>query len=73
MQPATTFTFGAAVLDTDAFNAFAETGDIFNHEVATRFRKHVLTEGGNDEGMIQYVKFRGKEPSVEPLLKKKRF
>jgi len=31
----------AAVLDTDAFNAFAETGDIFNHEVATRFRKHV--------------------------------
>ncbi|HNT42036.1 MAG TPA: M3 family metallopeptidase [Tenuifilaceae bacterium] len=63
----------AAVLDTDAFNAFAETGDIFNHEVATRFRKHVLTEGGNDEGMIQYVKFRGKEPSVEPLLKKRGF
>ena len=63
----------AAVLDTDAFNAFAETGDIFNHEVAARFRKHVLTEGGNDEGMIQYVKFRGKEPSVEPLLKKRGF
>jgi len=63
----------AAVLDTDAFNAFAETGDIFNHEVATRFRKHVLTEGGNDEGMIQYVKFRGIEPSVEPLLKKRGF
>lgn len=63
----------AAVLDTDAFNAFAETGDIFNHEVASRFRKHVLTEGGNDEGMVQYSKFRGKEPSVEPLLKKRGF
>jgi len=61
----------AAVLDTDAFSAFVETGDLYNQEIAKKFRKFILTEGGNDEGMIQYNKFRGKEPSVEPLLKKR--
>ncbi len=61
----------AAVLDTDAFNAFAESGNIFNPEIAAKFRKYVLTEGGNDEGMIQYLKFRGQEPSIEPLLRKR--
>lgn len=61
----------AAVLDTDAFNAFAETGDIYNKEIADKFRKYILTEGGSDEGMVQYNKFRGKEPSIEPLLKKR--
>lgn len=61
----------AAVLDTDAYNAFVETGNIYNREVASRFRKYILTEGGNDEGMIQYRKFRGKNPSIEPLLKKR--
>jgi len=61
----------AAVLDTDAFNAFAETGDIYNKDVAAKFRKYVLTEGGTDEGMVQYLKFRGKEPSIDPLLKKR--
>lgn len=63
----------AAVLDTDAFNAFAETGDIYNPEIAKMFRKYILTEGGNDEGMVQYLKFRGKEPSIDPLLKKRGF
>jgi peptidyl-dipeptidase Dcp len=61
----------AAVLDTDAFNAFAESGDIYNKVVAAKFRKYVLTEGGTDEGMVQYLKFRGKEPSIDPLLKKR--
>ncbi|HOZ13178.1 MAG TPA: M3 family metallopeptidase [Tenuifilaceae bacterium] len=61
----------AAVLDTDAFNAFAETGNLYNPEIARKLRKFILTEGGNDEGMIQYNKFRGKEPSIEPLLKKR--
>ncbi|MDI3528121.1 MAG: peptidyl-dipeptidase Dcp [Tenuifilum sp.] len=59
----------AEVLDADAFNAFVETGDIFNREVAAKFRKHILSDGGNDDGMKQYLKFRGKEPSIEPLLK----
>ncbi len=59
----------AEVLDADAFNAFIETGDIFNKEVAERFRKHILSDGGNNDGMAQYLKFRGKSPSIEPLLK----
>lgn len=61
----------AAVLDSDAFQAFVDSGDIFNKDLATKFRKYVLTEGGNDEGMIQYKKFRGQDPSLDPLLKKR--
>ncbi len=60
----------AAVLDTDAFNAFKETGDLFNPEVAARFRE-LLAKCGADEGMNVYLKFRGKEPSIEPLLEKR--
>ena len=58
----------AAVLDADAFDAFKQSGDIYNQELAAKFRKHCLSECGNDEGMVQYVKFRGQEPSKEPLL-----
>jgi peptidyl-dipeptidase Dcp len=61
----------AAVLDADAFAAFKETGDIYNHELAERFRKYCLAESGDDDGMAQYVKFRGHEPSIEPLLKRR--
>ncbi len=61
----------AGVLDTDAFNAFAESGNIFDPMTAARFKKFILTEGGRGEGMDQYLKFRGKEPSIEPLLKKR--
>jgi peptidyl-dipeptidase Dcp len=61
----------AAVLDADAFNAFKESGNIYNPELAAKFRKHCLAESGDDEGMIQYKKFRGQDPSVEPLLKKR--
>lgn len=59
----------AEVLDADAFEAFKETGDIFNVEVADKFRKYVLTPGGIDDAMDMYVNFRGKEPGIEPLLK----
>ncbi len=61
----------AAVLDSDAFQAFLDSGNIFNKEIANRYRKYILTEGGNDDGMIQYAKFRGKEPTLEPLLRKR--
>ena len=62
--------YWASVLDTDAFNAFKETGDIFNREYAAKFRE-LLEKCGSDEGMEIYRKFRGKEPSLEPLLKKR--
>lgn len=57
------------VLDSDAFQAFKETGDIFNREAASKFRKYVLTPGGIDDAMDMYVNFRGKKPGTEPLLK----
>ena len=59
----------AEVLEADAFEAYKETGDIFNQEVASKFRKYILTPGGIDDAMDMYVNFRGKKPSVEPLLK----
>jgi len=61
----------AAVLDADAFFAFEASGNIFNKEIAARFRKYILQDGGNDEGMVQYRKFRGKVPSIQALLRKR--
>ncbi len=61
----------AAVLDADAFNAFKVSGNIYNPELAASFRKYCLAESGDDEGMVQYRKFRGQEPSVDPLLKRR--
>ena len=62
--------YWAGVLDTDAFYAFKETGDIFNQEVAAKFRT-LLEKCGADDGMTVYKNFRGKEPSIEPYLEKK--
>ena len=59
----------AEVLDADAFDAFKETGDIFNPEVAKKFRKYVLTPGGIDDGMTMYINFRGREPKIDALLR----
>ena len=63
----------AEVLDADAFDAFAETGDIFNQEVAAKFRNHVLTPGGIEDGMTMYKKFRGREPQIDALLRNRGF
>ncbi len=60
----------AAVLDADAFAAYKETGDIFNKDVATSFRNNLLSKGGTDEPMNLYIKFRGKKPTPDALLKR---
>lgn len=62
--------YWAGQLDADAFYAFKESGDIFNAELAAKFRQHCLSECGEDEGMEQYRKFRGKNPQIEPLLER---
>ncbi len=54
--------------DSDAFNAFKESGDLFNQELATKFRRYCLAENGMGDGMDQYEKFRGKQPSIDALL-----
>lgn len=60
----------AAVLDSDAYDAFKQTGDVFNPEYAAKFRT-LLEKCGSDDGMVIYENFRGQEPSKEPLLKKR--
>jgi len=61
----------AEVLDTDAYQAFVETGDIFDKATATRFRKDILERGGSEEAMKMYIDFRGSEPKIDALLKKR--
>lgn len=58
------------VLDADAFEAFKEKG-IFDPKTALSFRKNILEKGGSDDPMTLYKRFRGREPKVEPLLKKR--
>ena len=62
----------AEVLDADAFEAFKEKG-LFDRETAGKFREHVLSAGGTDDPMVLYKRFRGAEPKVDALLKRKGF
>ena len=59
----------AEVLDADAFAYFKEKG-IFNKEVATKFKEHVLSKGGTENPVVLYKRFRGAEPKVEALLER---
>jgi len=59
----------AEVLDADAFEYFLEEG-IFNPEVAKKFKDNILSKGGTVHPMKLYKAFRGKEPAVEPLLRR---
>lgn len=60
----------AEVLDADAFEAFKEKG-LFDQATAKAFREFVLARCTADDAMKQYEKFRGKKPSIEPLLKRR--
>jgi peptidyl-dipeptidase Dcp len=60
----------AEVLDADAFEAFKEHG-LFDKETAAKFRKYVLALGGTQDAMELYKEFRGKEPSIEPLIERR--
>jgi peptidyl-dipeptidase Dcp len=59
----------AEVLDADAFSHFKETG-IFNRDTAASFRENILEKGGTEKPQDLYIRFRGKEPSIEALLKR---
>jgi len=58
----------AAVLDNDAFDAFSEKG-IFDQTTADSFRKNILAPMGITDAEASYIKFRGRKPVIEPLLK----
>jgi len=57
------------VLDADAFSLFEENG-IFDKATAKRFRECILSKGGTEHPMKLYKDFRGREPSIEALLKR---
>jgi peptidyl-dipeptidase Dcp len=59
----------AEVLDADAFEYFKEEG-IFNKTVANKFKSFVLSQGGTENPMELYKKFRGQEPKPEALLRR---
>lgn len=59
----------AEVLDADAFEYFKEAG-IFNKDVADKFKNNVLSQGGTEDPMTLYKRFRGQEPKPEALLKR---
>lgn len=63
----------AEVLDADAFQAFKETGDIYNQSVAEAYRKNILEKGDSKDAMSLYLDFRGKEPNPEALFKRRGF
>jgi peptidyl-dipeptidase Dcp len=60
----------AAVLDSDAFEAFKETS-LFDQATARSFRTNILEKGDSEDPMVLYKRFRGREPRIEPLLKKR--
>ncbi len=59
----------AEVLDADAFQYFKETG-IFNNKTAESFRKNILEKGGTEDPASLYKNFRGRDPSIDALLKR---
>lgn len=60
------------VLDADCFNAFKETGNLFDPAVAKRYQA-MMAKGGSEKGMKLYTDFRGQEPDIKWLLEKKGF
>ena len=61
------------VLDADAFEAFQETGDVFDPAIAKRLRDEILAAGGSRDPGEAYQAFRGKLPTADALLRKRGF
>jgi peptidyl-dipeptidase Dcp len=61
------------VLDADAFEAFKETGDVFDPATAERLRKDILAAGGSRDPGDAYTAFRGRLPTPDALLRKRGF
>jgi len=59
------------VLDADAFDAFKETGDVFDPQTAKKLRDHIYAAGNRRDPAEAYAAFRGRMPDVGPLLKKR--
>jgi peptidyl-dipeptidase Dcp len=61
----------SGLLDADVYEAFRETGDLFDQPTAKRLRETILERGGTKDAMEMYIDFRGRKPIIEPLLKQR--
>lgn len=61
----------AEVLDADGFEAFIEAGSPFAADVAARLKQHIYSAGNTRDPVEAYRAFRGRAPTVQPMLKKK--
>jgi len=59
------------VMDADAFTAFEEAGDVFDGDVAEKLGREIYSSGALNKPADAYVAFRGRNPSIEPLLRKR--
>jgi len=56
-------------MDADAFEAFTQTGDAFNPELAQKLKTHIYAAGGSKPAEELYRAFRGSMPDITPLLR----
>lgn len=63
----------AEILDADGFDAFKQSGDIFNPEIAAKLKQWIFESGGLRETDELYRNFRGSDPGIEPLLRNRGF
>jgi peptidyl-dipeptidase Dcp len=61
----------SGVLDADAFEAFRAAGDLFDPATARAFRTHILEKGGSEDPAELFRRFRGRDPEVGPLLRRR--
>ncbi|WP_375666127.1 M3 family metallopeptidase [Bartonella sp. TT121SHDZB] len=59
------------VLDADAFQAFEETGDVFNSELADKLKRFIYSAGGSRDPEELYKAFRGRMPLPEAMINKR--
>jgi peptidyl-dipeptidase Dcp len=59
------------VMDSDAFSAFQETGDVFHSETAEKLHRFIYSSGGSVDPAEAYRAFRGRMPTIDALLEKR--
>jgi peptidyl-dipeptidase Dcp len=59
------------MLDSDAFRAFEETGDVYNPELAKKLHDHIYSAGNRQDAEQAYLAFRGRMPKVDGILRQR--
>jgi peptidyl-dipeptidase Dcp len=60
-------------MDADTWQAFVESGDVFDRELARKMRQYILSPGNSTDRAEAYRQFRGRDPRVEALLEERGF